>query len=1083
MKMYMLIFRMYFIVCLFAGTVVSHSVAEESSTSFTYSDSLKTGLQVEHVKGQDADIFLSPVNTLQAALDLDMLTYNASSFSWGNVEQLVSMFNAGGMGLPKDHEKESIVNISFKPNYTGGRTLQSMVFVTGADIGTRNLYDLDLLYSTTQAPSDFIHFFSAQDKGPNTHYGDHANKNQGTGFRVSQFNGNIHDVHTLRIVARSVSGIATNFLKVTADFDAGPAGNPIEQRLEKLGRIQRPLESESSATLTFTDKRIHTFSQGMGWNLYMHDGVPGPDESWWDTFFDLLEWSGCEWVRVPLHFGGWEPENDNDDPYDINWSAFRFDQGKLKNEIEIWRKLDERGIDVMLCNWKFMTRWMSAQAHNNPGKDIGDTWHHTVPYSGEEIGESYAALIQHLRKNEGIDNIKYVSIINEPNSSMRGYGKAFWDLYPGMDKALRHFGLRDKVSIVGPELCGGPNALSGTLKKYTEAAKCIDVLADHSYSVGFDYNPGPSLKAGVAGYAEAIQTLGEQQGREASFVLSEFGGDASGNSEDAFTDSLSNAEQTIRFINAGMDGQLRWNWGRVDSSTFSAHRPLLLGENGAIVPNPSVIYPEAILSRYIKSGWEVMEISVDGARDENDVPRVWATCLRSPDKKQLTLLMVNDGFEPKELTLKNIPTSKFNVLRVSGPTPGGIEQDGPLDLENGTGTIQINPRSIYALTTQHPGDLEYPHRQAISSRLFKQGFVDKGNTARLQRVLAKAQRGEPVTLGVIGGSITVGAGASGWMNSYGPLITKWWQKTFPQSKITLVGAGVGGTGSMYGALRAHEHLLSKKPDFVITEFAVNDDSSQILQKTLEGLTRQILNQPNQPANLMLFMVRNQNGKAANAQDAQEMIGRHYGLPMLSFRDATWPEIEAGELEWTDILSDTVHPNDNGHAMAAGLVTRFLEETMKTLPETDVQAEMSDVPAPLFADTFEQVTLYRAGQVELKNNEGWRLEKGNWRGQWWASDTPGSVMELEVEGDTLIVYTNRDSSLNGNAKIVVDGKEPVNIQGWFPGNILSSGLLYQGLGAGKHMVTITLLDKTSQEAANHTVRIYAFGTGTPTNALN
>jgi hypothetical protein len=374
---------------LMSGALVFCSAADEIVDAFQYDDPQELDLQIEHVKGGDTTAFLSPVNTLQAALDLDMVDLIEPTFAWGSAKNLVSMFQEGSVGLPKDREKEAVLNIRFKDSYTGGRTLESLVFVIGGDIGNRNLYDFDMLYSAVQTPSDFVHFFSAQDKGPNAGMTGHANKNPGAGLRVSGFKEQVRDVHTLRIVIRSVTGIATSYMKITADFDSGPAGNSIEKRLGKLGRIERPLESEASASLMFTDKKIHTFSQGMGWNLYMHDGVPGPAAPWWDTFFNLLEWAGCEWVRVPVHFSEWEPENDNDDPFEINWSALRFDQGKLKNEIEIWRRVDQRGIDVLLGNWKFMTRWMSAMAHNNPGKDIGDDWFHTAPYSGEEIGESY----------------------------------------------------------------------------------------------------------------------------------------------------------------------------------------------------------------------------------------------------------------------------------------------------------------------------------------------------------------------------------------------------------------------------------------------------------------------------------------------------------------------------------------------------------------------------------------------------------------------------------------------------------------------------------------------------------------------
>ncbi|MCP4643923.1 MAG: SGNH/GDSL hydrolase family protein, partial [bacterium] len=602
-------------------------------------------------------------------------------------------------------------------------------------------------------------------------------------------------------------------------------------------------------------------------------------------------------------------------------------------------------------------------------------------------------------------------------------------------------------------------------------------LADHAYSIGFDYSPGPSIETGVAGYRRAIERQRNLRGHEASFVLSEFGGRASGSSDHAFADSLSNAEQTIRFMNAGMDGQLRWNWGRVDSAEFSAHRPLLRGENGEMLPNPSVLYPEAILARYIRSGWDVMQTTLDGARDENGVPRIWATCLRSPDEEQLTLLIVNDGFEAKELALKDMPIDTLNTMHVTGPEPAGIVADGTLQFESGNATIVLKPRSIYALTRLPAGDLGLPERQAIMSRLYKQGLVDTGNTARLQQVLVKARSGEPVTLGVLGGSITGGAGASTWMHSYGPLITEWWENTFPQSRITLVGAGIGGTGSMYGAVRAHEHLLPKQPDFVITEFAVNDDNSRIRQETLEGLTRQILNQSNQPANLLLFMMRNRDGKAGNAQEAQEAIGRHYNLPMLSFRDAVGPEIESGRYRWSDVLADEVHPNDNGHAIGAGLVIQFLQDTLDALPQTDDISIAPAVPEPLFTDTFEHVRLYRAGKAEPLKSEGWTVAKGDWRGPWWESNQPGSVLKLKVEGDTLAIYTNRCEALQGVAEIHIEGERDAKIEGWFPGDILSSGLVFQGLGRGEHIVTITVLDETSPRGGNHALRVYALGTGT------
>ena len=98
-------------------------------------------------------------------------------------------------------------------------------------------------------------------------------------------------------------------------------------------------------------------------------------------------------------------------------------------------------------------------------------------------------------------------------------------------------------------------------------------------------------------------------------------------------------------------------------------------------------------------------------------------------------------------------------------------------------------------------------RPTDDAALCAQSLVSPGDTARLQRVLAKARRGESVTVAVIGGSITQGASATKPERRYGNLVAAWWRQQFPKAKIKFVNAGIGATGSDYGALRARRDLL------------------------------------------------------------------------------------------------------------------------------------------------------------------------------------------------------------------------------------------------------------------------------------
>jgi hypothetical protein len=65
-----------------------------------------------------------------------------------------------------------------------------------------------------------------------------------------------------------------------------------------------------------------------------------------------------------------------------------------------------------------------------------------------------------------------------------------------------------------------------------------------------------------------------------------------------------------------------------------------------------------------------------------------------------------------------------------------------------------------------PGDAA----QGEESEIFARSLLSAGDTARLQQAIAKAGRGETVTIGVIGGSITQGASASQPEKRYGDLV-------------------------------------------------------------------------------------------------------------------------------------------------------------------------------------------------------------------------------------------------------------------------------------------------------------------------
>jgi lysophospholipase L1-like esterase len=362
-----------------------------------------------------------------------------------------------------------------------------------------------------------------------------------------------------------------------------------------------------------------------------------------------------------------------------------------------------------------------------------------------------------------------------------------------------------------------------------------------------------------------------------------------------------------------------------------------------------------------------------------------------------------------------------------------------------------------------------------NAALCPQSLVSTGDLSRVWQVMAKAQRGEKITVAVIGGSITQGAKATKPELRYGNLVADWWRKAFPNAQIEFVNAGIGATGSNFGALRASRDLLSHNPDFVVVEYGVNDGNTQAFAETLEGLVRQILKQPNQPAIVQLFMMHQGGG---NAQEWHGKVGRHYNLPIASYRDALWPEIKAGRIAWDAVMADEVHPNDLGHACAAGYVTHLLDVAWATRPWKDTGKmpvpHRSPLPAPLFSDLYEHTSLFEAPDLTPLSNSGWTLDT-TWKQ--WVSDKPGSVITFEIDGTAIFSMHFVVKRAMGKASLQVDGGKPVVFDGWFNqtwGGYRSTNLLGKDLKPGKHIVRIELLEEKNPGSDGHAFKLYGLG---------
>jgi lysophospholipase L1-like esterase len=376
------------------------------------------------------------------------------------------------------------------------------------------------------------------------------------------------------------------------------------------------------------------------------------------------------------------------------------------------------------------------------------------------------------------------------------------------------------------------------------------------------------------------------------------------------------------------------------------------------------------------------------------------------------------------------------------------------------GSFLVGPAKAFAATSP------------LTNETVARSQLSMGDSARLANVFARAERGESITIGVIGGSITAGAFATAPENNYAGRLLAWWRQRFPRCAVTLINAGLGGTGSMYGALRARKDLLSSLPDFVVVEFAVNDNWTD--GEAFEGLVRQILAQPNFPAVLLLFMMWEKGG---NDQEMQAKVGAHYRLPMVSFRDALWPEMAAGRIKWSDYIADNVHPTDAGHAAAARFITVMCDTLLNT-PLTSGAATISPLPPPLYTDAFQYVGWRDASDLDPIENQDWSLVFDEKNVPAWECPRAGGRIAFNWSGSGAVAVFSEPPADLHRIQFRIDGAALQTL------DVLKQPkrqlfVLAQNLAPGRHTVELVFANAEEASGAAGAVRLLGIaGIGVP-----
>jgi lysophospholipase L1-like esterase len=340
------------------------------------------------------------------------------------------------------------------------------------------------------------------------------------------------------------------------------------------------------------------------------------------------------------------------------------------------------------------------------------------------------------------------------------------------------------------------------------------------------------------------------------------------------------------------------------------------------------------------------------------------------------------------------------------------------------------------------------------------------NYERVQRLIAKAEAGQNICIGVIGGSMTAGANAEPMAtNCYGGRLRAWFEQQYPTINVMLVNAGIGSTNSYFGAIRAEEHLLKYNPDLVIVEYAANDHDDAVFNDYYEGMLRKVFKAPCRPAVISVMMCSQ---AGFTKQNMHLPIAQYYSIPVASYYNAITDSIINGTATWLHFYGtsaiekgDGVHPNNNGHQTVATLVANLISSQTAD-PSVGNSSQM---PAPLFSSMLEDAFFMSEKDiVPQKTGSSWRDGGAYWdfkTGKGWHANNQDDEIIFDFTGDVVAVtYWKRAGFSTASAWVDTNVGAAVTIDGGNGDHIYQQ--VFTELGTGQHKLHIKLLENKDFE---------------------
>lgn len=211
-------------------------------------------------------------------------------------------------------------------------------------------------------------------------------------------------------------------------------------------------------------------------------------------------------------------------------------------------------------------------------------------------------------------------------------------------------------------------------------------------------------------------------------------------------------------------------------------------------------------------------------------------------------------------------------------------------------------------------------------------LADESDAASAQNEVSNiAQRlesGATTRIVCFGDSITGAYYHTGGLRSWCDMLGLALQKANPRANLEMINAGISGHTTVNALARIDDDVIAKQPHVVVVMFGMNDVTRVPLNKYRENLRSIIARCKDAGAGVVLCtpnsVYENQtrpNNRLAEYSEAVRKLADELSLPLVDCFNA-WQKLRNDDpAEWMLMMSDTIHPNMNGHRFFAELMTK------------------------------------------------------------------------------------------------------------------------------------------------------------------